>query len=638
MSGSRSHSPSTTRAKTVYNDLPEITKSGSKQTTSNQEDILSDQDPDKTITVDNPGPSSGKGDQAQAQGEAVTEGYQNQDSDFTPNRPNNLSFNADFDHPPPQWYVNWAQYNNRQLIPRIVVEDFDEENGTPINRQQIFPEPRRDSRKGPLRASTPHPSSDRTPASLGLSIITDDVQVNRRLTFPTEEQHELTSTEHPRNTAQDPTATLKRKASQLGSDIEDEDLELELDTDSIGEPNYDLLRGAVEELLREDKMAESLDSLASSLNALTIKIDSYDGTTNPETFVANLKRYIKATGKISPTHIRNERDQLVINPDKDVLEKEVLRMHLKGAAKTWFRELDQNKTFEQCLTALNDRFKISDHQKHVMKLNVFQAKQAPTESFENYVNRVIDASSGLQMAERDLVTIVTQGAHDSIRNFLVMSQPENITDLMKLPLAKSGPQGSANQAMEFVGATATTTTAPTDTTEAKVRFSETVTSSKEGRSSDYDEVDRPRSGAESYRRDSPRPERRSEYTVGRSEFTMNRGRSIDSGRPQGRRDYGQPRRQSSSLDSRRDDSSYQRRLCGKCGYTTCPSLTSARDPCPAKDKYCHLCQKPGHFISVCRTRPGNGRDQPRSNRFGSNNRSFEGPRDSRNYQRNRYTQ
>ena len=199
---------------------------------------------------------------------------------------------------------------------------------------------------------------------------------------------------------------------------------------------------------------DALDNLASSLNALTIKIDTFDGSSdsNPTQFVASLRRYIRATGKMSPAQIYDENAKLIPNPDKDLIQKETLRVHLRDAAKSWFDRLPEDTSFEDCLTQLEERFKISEHRKHVKKVAVYQATQKPTESFSQYVTRVLDSSFGLGMSETDLLTIVTQGAHPSIRNFLLIREPTSLNALMALPLAHSGP-GGTSETMEFVGAT-----------------------------------------------------------------------------------------------------------------------------------------------------------------------------------------
>ena len=51
--------------------------------------------------------------------------------------------------------------------------------------------------------------------------------------------------------------------------------------------------------------------------------------------------------------------------------------------------------------------------------------------------------------------------------------------------------------------------------------------------------------------------------------------------------------------------------CKKCGR----SAHKAGAPCPAKDKSCHLCKKPGHFSPMCPDKKKSGKDQGRSVSF-----------------------
>ena len=52
------------------------------------------------------------------------------------------------------------------------------------------------------------------------------------------------------------------------------------------------------------EMAEAIEK---SLNALTIKIDNFDGSDScdPEQFVDSLNRYLETTGKTSPDFVTN---------------------------------------------------------------------------------------------------------------------------------------------------------------------------------------------------------------------------------------------------------------------------------------------------------------------------------------------
>ena len=172
----------------------------------------------------------------------------------------------------------------------------------------------------------------------------------------------------------------------------------------------------------EERMAESMESLASSFNALTIRLDPFDGSGSiqPEDFVADFKRYLRYTGKESPRQIKDVNGRLKANRYYGQLEKDVLKMHLKGAAKIWFNGLDKKLSYKDCLTQFVERFKITDEQKHMKKLAVFQTKQQPTETFEAFVSRLLNLSSGLKIPEKDLVAMATQGALAPLKHFLII--------------------------------------------------------------------------------------------------------------------------------------------------------------------------------------------------------------------------
>ena len=198
-------------------------------------------------------------------------------------------------------------------------------------------------------------------------------------------------------------------------------------------------------------MAEAIEK---SLNALTIKIDNFDGSDScdPQQFVDSLNRYLETTGKVSPDLIQEHPSgRWVRNPRKGVLEKEILRMHLKGEAKSWFKNMDPTLSYRECCDRLVQRFKLTDQQKHARKLEVFQMKQRAGETYSAYVSRVCEAASVLKLDDKELLTIVTQGADPSIRNFLIMKEPKDISELMALPLARGESKLLDTQFVGMVG-------------------------------------------------------------------------------------------------------------------------------------------------------------------------------------------
>ena len=192
------------------------------------------------------------------------------------------------------------------------------------------------------------------------------------------------------------------------------------------------------------------EALIKKLHSLTIKCDSYDGSENvqPQQFIDRFNRYLETTGKISPDTIKIG-GQIVPNPRAGVLEKEYLRLHLESDALSFFKNLNPELSYKECCEQLVARFELTDQQKHARKLQVFKMRQRSGETYSAYVSRVCDAASILEIQDRELVTILTLGADPSIRNFLMMEEPQNLIQLMALPLAREDRRTPNEQ---FVGA------------------------------------------------------------------------------------------------------------------------------------------------------------------------------------------
>ena len=170
-------------------------------------------------------------------------------------------------------------------------------------------------------------------------------------------------------------------------------------------------------------------------------------------FLEDLDHYLKTTGKNSPAFIEVD-GKMEPNPSYGQVEKEVLRASLRGPAKLWFRQLPPSTSYTSCIESLKNRFRVTTHQKHVKRMEIFQMVQGPTETYLEYISRVLDASHNLNIEEDDIVTIVTQGAHPSLRVHLIMNNPKTIEALMKLPLVRSEKLANQQNA-EFVNALTT---------------------------------------------------------------------------------------------------------------------------------------------------------------------------------------
>ena len=102
-----------------------------------------------------------------------------------------------------------------------------------------------------------------------------------------------------------------------------------------------------------DDTATAIQSLTKQLHALSVKLDIFKGTEseNVEDFIKDFNAYLTATG-------------LIEEEDK----KQVLKSHLKDIAKEWWKLQDQTKTTAELLTLLQERFKLTTHTQHSIKI------------------------------------------------------------------------------------------------------------------------------------------------------------------------------------------------------------------------------------------------------------------------------
>ena len=160
-----------------------------------------------------------------------------------------------------------------------------------------------------------------------------------------------------------------------------------------------------------------LEGLAKQFNALTIKLDIFDGSTCVHDFEKDLIRYCELLGKT-----------------KEEEKLSVLISHLTGEAKDVFR-LINTPTFDSVIKALKDRFEPTSQQKHALKAAMYGSKQLPGESFKQFVARLQTKARQLKMEESELVRVALNGAKPQIRGYLAMAQPKTVNDLLKLPVA-----------------------------------------------------------------------------------------------------------------------------------------------------------------------------------------------------------
>ena len=198
-------------------------------------------------------------------------------------------------------------------------------------------------------------------------------------------------------------------------------------------------------------MADSIAQLASSINSLSFKLECFDGSPNylPEKFVKDFKQFLIATGRVSkPFIIDKATKRLIPNPEKGILEKQILRTYLKGEAKSWFNLLPDETPYETVLTELIERFKLTKQQKHLKRVDLFRAKQRIGEKYSDFVTRVCLMNIGLDLSQDELVSILIGGAESSIQPLLMIKEPKNVKELMQIPFVRDI---CGNSDQEFVG-------------------------------------------------------------------------------------------------------------------------------------------------------------------------------------------
>ena len=299
--------------------------------------------------------------------------------------------------------------------------------------------------------------------------------------------------------------------------------------------------------LQEQRLA--LENLGKQFNALTIKLDYFDGSGDLENFFKDFDRYCDEIGRIT--------DDQKLN---------CLIGHLKGEAKDCFR-LVANPTFATVKEALSNRFKPTDQQKYTIKAQLYTMRQLPGESFKQFVTRLQQKSRGIDISEQDLVSVALNGARPVIRAHLAMKEPTTINQLLKLPLAvdddflyeESPGYEALNTLADKVDTLQRTVSAAVERPpHAQVHFAE---------GADQDRRRRPVSPAR--RRRTPSPASRPRQTFTRTPTFGTR------------------------TDTVRKDSTD----CSKCATANCEGGRR----CPAYGKECRRCHYMHHFARCCKT-------------------------------------
>ena len=324
----------------------------------------------------------------------------------------------------------------------------------------------------------------------------------------------------------------------------------------------------------DDKMAEAaLKMLTKQFNALSIKLDSFDGTANIEDFLDDIDDFCKEAGK-----------------ESDDEKLACLRNNLQAEAKEWYR-LQPTKTWAAISVAIKDRFGKTDQQKHNIKAKLFGATQQPSETFAQFVSRVQKMARDVKVDQEELVKICLNGARTYLRAHLQMASPapDSIAALLKLPIvADETLQREINPGYEALVAEIASLNAQVatmSTDRARDR------SNSQGRRVTF-QSSRPSRTPRSHSRDD---------SMSRNNYRRN-SRSVSSSRDRGRqqRSHMDYRREGYRIPSRSPyrpmTTSTPNMRCGRCS-TFCPGRTQ----CRAWGKTCYKCNKSNHFARCCIT-------------------------------------
>ncbi len=370
--------------------------------------------------------------------------------------------------------------------------------------------------------------------------------------------------------------------------------------------------------LQAQRLQATLDNLTTelqSMRAFVPKITPFDGKNDSiQLWLADFDRFLTST-----------------RTNSDVDRLNALISHLSGEAKQWFRVLPaaSQQTYAALRTALRDKYSKTDFQKIAKKSRLFQLKQRADEPFTDFVHRVQQAASGLQLEESDILSICLQGANPQLQPFLVMAQVTTLDGLLKLPvIAESAMESNIINTNPHVFQVLTDKIddlkASVDNTKPANRVRFKAPGIDTGLNKTYTEFDREfrRSRRTDDRSRSPGP--RAPWTQSPAPDNrpkpmnprMNNGGRSDIPRfsrtlyreprmaESERRQDGWNRQPRTNYGTRPFQPSYNstpRRLqtpdqCSKCGYS------HNNRPCPAIGKNCSFCNGLNHFRSVCRRR------------------------------------
>ena len=321
-----------------------------------------------------------------------------------------------------------------------------------------------------------------------------------------------------------------------------------------------VFRDNLRRLRDEMATADAVKELTKQLNTLSLKLDKFssdeESSQSIDSWLDDLEQYAEETG----------RD-----------EKYLLRYHLKGQAKEFLKEQDLNaRTYEELKELLKQRFALTDTQKSAQKAAMFQMKQQPGETYPSFVSSIISKGRKLGLTDPEKLSIALSGAAPSIKPFLISAQPENITKLLQLPVARS--ESICSEGKEYV--------AMAEMVAQMSAIPNQISQQLEKMSTGF--------GKKVSFQDSPR-ESRKRYREPRHDSSRDSSSESQSDRHrQGRQ-------------NRRSNSNYFKNSCSKCGMSRCLRHQTGKGDCIAYGQICGYCGFRNHFASVCRFKRNNQR-------------------------------
>ena len=112
--------------------------------------------------------------------------------------------------------------------------------------------------------------------------------------------------------------------------------------------------------------------------------------------------------------------------------------NLRGDAKDTFRLLTpaEQSDYDSLVTAIKDRYTPTKTQLQARKANLYKTCQRPGQTVPEFVRLIQKESRGLQIDELDLVYIIINGLKPEFQNYVKLSKPTTIKEILDHPVAE----------------------------------------------------------------------------------------------------------------------------------------------------------------------------------------------------------